>query len=843
MNLVADNSPGYTFQWFMNNAPAGTGQTLPVNTLTLSGSYSFYCVVTLGGCTDTSNVIVINISNCPPVTGCVAAINVTSITGCNPFTLTLAATAPSGATLIGNPTILHYEDGTTVNSYTTHTYDTIGYKQIRICADVLLPDNSVCRVCKDTVVNVTAAANFSGNISCGKVTLTGSSAVVSPAVISSYTWLVGLNPGNTPVPPVMANFAANNVPNTVLNVNQSGSYIVTLIIKVGSCNLTHSDTFDVSVPDADFNVANSCTGTPVALNNIVAAPVNFWDFGDAATSYTSPTIHAYGTAGIYTITHIVTDVNGCKDTVTKNISIAAAPVCNISYAGPTSFCFGDSLFLNACGGLTNIQWYNNGVAIPGAVNGIDTVTQTGNYSFIATGASGCRVVSDTVSVTVTQAPNAIIIQSGSVCTGSTYTAMVPSCLGCGYQWKIDGNPVAFTNQISGTAGFGVFSPGVHTIRAIVTNASGCKDSSTVTVTFYALPLVGITVAPNPPLLCSNNLYVMTAVTNAAAPSYAWTYNNTNIVLSATASYTASATGTYTVAVTDGITGCTAKANKVIIPSPELNLFPAGCDTLCDTSHLFLPLPSFNGNLTGYTIKWYDNAPPYSPVITTGPSFPLGLLPLGNHNISVIVTAPNGCVDTSNVYSIRTFNCLSVVAVRELALRVKQAGSYAVLNWTTNRELDNDHFIAERSIDGINFSYAGKVMSKGNSDHPQQYTLNDPIVVYNKTIYYRIRAVDLRGEYRFSSIVKLNPVKGNDETMMAQPNITAGNTEIIIQSNSALKTNIIIYSAEGREVKRMAVSLNKGITTIPVNISSLPAGMYLLTAVTGERQLTVKVVRQ
>ena len=850
MQLIANNA-GYTsFDWFLGNVlvQSGPSPVYNVNTINLPGTYSYHVVVHLGTCTDTSNVITITIANCPPVLPgpcSQAAITVTNITGCNPFTLTVAATAPAGAIINTppNPTITHQEDGSTVNSFTTHTFATTGYKQVTICADILLTNSTVCRACKDTVVLVNAAPNFTYNIGCGVVSFYDASTTIFPAVINTYTWQIGTNPGNFPVLPIIASFNANNIPNPVMTVTQSGSYIISLTIKVGACNITHMDTLNISVPNADFNVANSCVGTLVNLNNNFAAPTNFWDFGDAATSYTSPAFHSYGAPGNYNITHIVTDANGCRDTVIKIINIVAAPVCTITYSGPTTFCFKDSLILKACLGFTNYQWYNNGVAIAGATTSADTARQTGNYSFTAINGSGCRVVSDTVAVTVNQLPSAVIVTTGSVCAGSNFFAAVQPCTGCFYQWLVDGNPASNASQVSGVAGTAPFTIGTHIIKVFVTNPTGCTDTSSVTRTFYALPLVGITVAPNPPLLCSNNVYTLTAVTNAASPSYAWYYNNYGPAFSFLSQITASADGSYTVTVTDGVTGCSASKTKIILPSPDLNLFPIGCDTLCDTSHLFIPLPSLNGNLAGYTINWYDNAPPYITVLATGPSFPLNLLGVGNHNISVIVTAPNGCKDTSNIYSVYIKHCTNVVAVTELLLTVRQVGSYALLNWRTNRETDNDHFIAERSTDGIHFSYAGTVMSKGNSDHFQYYNLYDPITVYNQTQYYRVRAVDRNGLSFNSAIVMLNPVKVQQESMLAIPNITSGRTEIILQSNSFVKTWLIIYSTEGKEIRRLPVTLQKGANDLSLNLGGMAPGFYLVAVATNEKRLTVPVIKQ
>ena len=58
-----------------------------------------------------------------------------------------------------------------------------------------------------------------------------------------------------------------------------------------------------------------------------------------------------------------------------------------------------------------------------------------------------------------------------------------------------------------------------------------------------------------------------------APAWAWTINALNPVLSVTNMLTASAAGSYTVQVTNTITGCKNSAVKVILASPDLNLFP------------------------------------------------------------------------------------------------------------------------------------------------------------------------------------------------------------------------------------------------------------------------------
>ena len=665
MNLVAAYSAGYQFQWYQApSTPIGaltTNPVLPINFLTGAGTYTFYCVVTLNGCSVTSNSVTIYISNCTggPGPNCTGALGISGITGCNPFTFSLFATAPSGGTIVpGTTTIAYpYSNLLNTNGNTTATFDSVGYKQIRICADIAIPGGGTTRCCKDTVVLVTVASKFLANESCGVVTLTDLSTVIFPNTIGSYAWTNGSNPGNLPVPGSSANFNNAALQNPVDTLKVSGSYIITQTITSGACTVSSSDTLNVVVPNASFTAGNSCVGTPIGLTAMAGFTSYLWDFGDAATSYTQTTSHAYASPGVFTILLKVTNSNGCWDTVSQVVTISPAPTCTLTVTGPTTFCAGDSAVLQSCAGLTGYQWYNNGNAIPLATNQTYVALQTGNYYCTALNANNCVVMSDTVAVLVNAAPPANITTSGSKCLGGSFTVSVPNCATCTYFWTNNGNPVPGSSS-SLTFTIGPAAIGPHTFVVTVTNlATGCTSTGTATVTFYNPPTVSISVLPNVPLLCSNNPYLLTATTSASSPVWAWNYNAINFVISATNSVTATAAGTYNVFVTDGITGCSATASQVVNPSPDLGLFPAGCDTLCDSSRVFLPLGSINNNLAGYTITWYDNAPPYTNVVGSGPVLMLGSpLAPGNHSLSVIVISPNGCADTSNNYKIFVEPC-------------------------------------------------------------------------------------------------------------------------------------------------------------------------------------------
>jgi gliding motility-associated-like protein len=77
-------------------------------------------------------------------------------------------------------------------------------------------------------------------------------------------------------------------------------------------------------PVANFMImSNSITeGLPISFLNQTQNGYGYtWLFGDGGTSYDIHPVHTYGTEGTYYVTLFATDINGCKDSITKPIFI------------------------------------------------------------------------------------------------------------------------------------------------------------------------------------------------------------------------------------------------------------------------------------------------------------------------------------------------------------------------------------------------------------------------------------------------------------------------------------------------------------------------------------------
>ena len=104
-----------------------------------------------------------------------------------------------------------------------------------------------------------------------------------------------------------------------------------------------------------------------------SATTYFWSFGDGDTMTGNP-LHAYATAGTYTITQVVTNGQGCSDSASRQVRIYLVPQANFIVS---SVCIGEDL---------NISNNTTGDSVIYSVrvqgNGIDTtaVSDTPNIA-------------------------------------------------------------------------------------------------------------------------------------------------------------------------------------------------------------------------------------------------------------------------------------------------------------------------------------------------------------------------------------------------------------------------------------------------------------------------------
>lgn len=188
-----------------------------------------------------------------------------------------------------------------------------------------------------------------------------------------------------------------------------------------------------------LGVSNSvCSGTVVTLNPVISGGTQPYTFAWSANGNSLSCNNCQNpTATItqnstYVVT--VTDLNSNNATASITYSVTGGNF-QISPIGPTTFCVGGNVVLNAGSGYTNYQWSN------GLSSSSITVSQSNTYTVTVTANGGCTFTdSQLVTVNSPTITNYQITANGptSFCSGGTVTLNAGSGF-TSYHWSNNSN--------------------------------------------------------------------------------------------------------------------------------------------------------------------------------------------------------------------------------------------------------------------------------------------------------------------------------------------------------------------------------------------------------------------
>ena len=180
----------------------------------------------------------------------------------------------------------------------------------------------------------------------------------------------------------------------------------------------------------------------------------------------------------------------------------------------------------------------------------------------------------------------------------------------------------------------------------------------------------------------------------------------------------------------------------------------------------------------------------------------------------------------------------------LSFSGRNNGNSNLLEWATSSEQNSNYFELQRSTDGINFVKAATITAAGNSSTNRNYNYNDNISSFTERLfYYRLKQVDISGEAKYSTIVKIKlGNKGFD--VEASPNPFADQLRVQVDAIQKENATITLNSLDGRKILKQNTSLSKGSNVVLLDkLDNLAGGVYLLTVVTDSEKITVKVIKQ
>ncbi len=165
------------------------------------------------------------------------------------------------------------------------------------------------------------------------------------------------------------------------------------------------------------------------------------------------------------------------------------------------------------------------------------------------------------------------------------------------------------------------------------------------------------------------------------------------------------------------------------------------------------------------------------------------------------------------------------------------GSAVKLSWTTASEQNNAYFNVERSADGVSYSVIGKVNGAINSSAVLNYSFNDNSPLAGKN-FYRLRQVDLDGQFALSSIVSVNMSVNSSVSLYPNP---VSNTALLQYPKAVKGAAYRVVAMDGRIMKSGILQENS--TQMNLNLGGLQSGTYVLIINNNGEQYQQRIQKQ
>lgn len=325
---------GATYIWYL--APGVTTSTNPNPTITFTapGIYTVALVVRDNLTCNRTDSAVTYITIFPKPT---ALINYTS-TGC---TSVIAVQANPTGNLGPNPHQWNFGPGTSTLAALNFSYATSGIFNVSYTVTDV-------NGCKDVQTNTVAVQNFSPGVVTSASVCSGKTTTLIASGGTGYSWTPATNLSN----PSVSNPAVLGVANTVYSV------IVTNTINGTNCIDTLVSNITVwPNPQPNYTINSSPCSNSIAISNFSSGNLGstpfIWNFGDGSPPSTlvSP-VYTYSSNGTFSVSLLLTDVNGCEAVQGQTVAIFDFTPGVVS---TSSICFGNTTSLTAQGG-TQYSW-------------------------------------------------------------------------------------------------------------------------------------------------------------------------------------------------------------------------------------------------------------------------------------------------------------------------------------------------------------------------------------------------------------------------------------------------------------------------------------------------------
>lgn len=301
----------------------------------------------------------------------------------------------------------------------------------------------------------------------------------------------------------------------------TGTFLVTLTV-TDSDSCTNSTLRQVIVepnPVAGFTFTNACDGEPVYFTDLSSPNGGsdiiswYWEFDDPSTGINNtsnlqnPT-HLFSASGTYDVLLLITNGNGCMDSITHPVTVNELPYVEISTDSDSTCVNQPTNFYGSGSNIISWLWDFGDGGTSVKQNPVYVYSTPGNYvvTLTATDDNGC--VNDTsIIMYVNAAPNTNFTHSSPSCSGYGIEFYDLSTTPQGYivlwHWYFgDGSDTTILFPDDPDVAHTYSDPGAYMVSLVTMNSTGCIDSTSSELTVAQGPQALFTTSGPP---CEDNL--------------------------------------------------------------------------------------------------------------------------------------------------------------------------------------------------------------------------------------------------------------------------------------------------------------------------------------------------
>ncbi len=179
----------------------------------------------------------------------------------------------------------------------------------------------------------------------------------------------------------------------------------------------------------------------------------------------------------------------------------------------------------------------------------------------------------------------------------------------------------------------------------------------------------------------------------------------------------------------------------------------------------------------------------------------------------------------------SFTATSVLPVTISSFYISNQNNVPVIKWTTETEINSDHFSIRKSSNGKDFNEIGQVKAAGNSSINMNYSFSDERNTETSAyLYYALAIVDKDGKTQLLPIkIYKNKTAASKLIISLSPNPISEMGHLMLRFNGD-KPGLMsarLIDAQGKLVLKTQLSVVQGINNGHIHLGGIPAGVYTL----------------